>query len=273
MSTYAFLGPAGTFTEEALLSMGVEDVEPVSCDSIAEVFHAVEEGRAERGIVPIENSIEGSVTITLDMLAFESSLSIEAEVVRDIHHALIVKSGLNVEDITAVTSHPQASAQCRQWLARVLPGRPIQAANSTSEAVRRAVTEDGVAAIGTELAASLHDGEVLFQAIEDHAQNETRFIVIGRGGTEPTGKDKTSLALFIHHDQPGALLQILQEFAYRYLNLTKIQSRPTKAGLGQYMFFVDIEGHLTDDTMEQAIKCLRCKLSEVKVLGSYPAAR
>jgi prephenate dehydratase len=147
------------------------------------------------------------------------------------------------------------------------------AANSTAEAVKRAVDERGVAAIGTELASQLSGGEILFSAIEDHASNKTRFVTLGREDMEPTGDDKTSLACFIMRDQPGALLQILQEFAYRYLNLTKIQSRPTKAGLGQYMFFVDIEGHLTDDTMEQAIKCLRCKLSEVKVLGSYPAAR
>lgn len=272
MSKCAFLGPQGTFTEEALLSLNLPDIEPVSRQTIWEVFEAVEKGDAEFGIVPIENSIEGSVTATLDMLAFESDLKIRGEVVRDIHHALIVAPGLNVEEITEVASHPQASAQCRKWLGRVLPGRPVVAANSTAEAAKRAVSERGVAAIGTELAAELNGGEILFSAIEDHASNKTRFVIIGREEADRTGADKTSIALFIMQDRPGALLQILQEFAYRYLNLTKIQSRPTKERLGDYMFFIDVEGHRADENLEQAIKCLQCKVAEVKVLGSYPSA-
>ena len=272
MATYAFLGPQGTFTEEALLSLDLPDVEPVSRPTIWDVFEAVETGAAEFGIVPIENSIEGSVSATLDILAFECELKIRGEVVRDIHHALIVAPGVNVEDITAVTSHPQASAQCRKWLARVLPGRPILAANSTSEAVQRAVGERGVAAVGTELAAELHGGDILFAAIEDHTANKTRFVVVGKEPMPPSGSDKTSIACFIMKDQPGALLQILQEFAYRYLNLTKIQSRPTKERLGDYMFFMDIEAHIEDEQLAKAVECLQCKLAEVKVLGSYPKA-
>ena len=272
MGTYAFLGPAGTFTEEALLSMGMDDMELVPRVSIPDVFDAVESGDADCGIVPIENSIEGSVTATLDMLVFESALKIRGELVRDIHHALIVAPGLGVEQIEKIVSHPQASAQCRRWLARVLAGRPVMAANSTSEAVEKAVKEPGVAAIGTELAAKLHGGEILFRAIEDHEQNKTRFVLLGKETMAPTGDDKTSLACFIHKDQPGALLQILQEFAYRYLNLTKIQSRPTKEGLGDYMFFIDVEGHQADDNLAKAIECLRCKIADVKVLGSYPMA-
>ena len=269
---YAFLGPAGTFSEEALLSLEIEDVVPVPCTSIPEVFATVERGEADRGIVPVENSIEGSVATTLDVLAFETALLVQSEVVRDIHHALIVSPGLRLEDIEEVYSHPHASAQCRKWLARVLSDRAIVAANSTSDAVRHAVETPGRAAVGTELAAELHGGEVLFRAIEDYEGNQTRFIVVGEGSPAPTGEDKTSLALFIHRDQPGALLQILQEFSYRYLNLTKIQSRPTKKELGQYMFFVDVEGHIEDEPVQQALKCLRCKLSEVKVLGSFPVA-
>lgn len=269
MSKYAFLGPAGTFTEEALLSMDREGVEPVSRSSIPEVFTAVERGEADFGIVPVENSIEGSVTATLDALAFDSDLRIQAEVDRDIHHMLIVSPGLTVEEIQGVASHPHASAQCRKWLARVLPGRPVMAQNSTAEAVRKAMEEPGVAAVGTELAAELNGAEVLFRSIEDYAENKTRFIVIGEGSPARTGDDKTSLALFIHHDQPGALLQILQEFSNRYLNLTKIESRPTKQELGQYMFFIDVAAHEDDEPLQQALKCLRCKLSEVKVLGSY----
>lgn len=273
MTKYAYLGPQGTFTEQALLSLDVPDVEPVSALSIPEVFGLVEEGEADKGIVPIENSIEGSVTATLDMLAFDSELKIEGEVVRDIHHNLIVKPGLNVEEIESVVSHPQASAQCRSWLKRVLPGRPIIAANSTAEAVRQAVEGGGVAAIGTELAAELSQAEILFRAIEDHEQNRTRFVTIGHESKGPSGNDKTSLALFIHADQPGALLQILSEFAYRYINLTKIQSRPTKKELGQYMFFIDTQGHAAEEPLRKALECLRCKVAEVKVLGSYPIAR
>ncbi len=272
MTRFAFLGPEGTFTEEALMSLGLEGTIAVPKLSIPDVFEAVESGEADRGIVPIENSVEGSVNATLDALSFDHALSIERELVRDIHHALIVAPGLKVEEITQVASHPHATAQCRKWLSRILPGRQVSAANSTAEAVKRAVAERGVAAIGTLLAAELYSAEVLFDSIEDHKGNQTRFVVIGREEPTPSGHDKTSLALFIHKDQPGALLQILQEFAYRYINLTKIQSRPTKEALGQYMFFVDLEGHRSDEQVQLALKCLSCKLLQVKVLGSYPAA-
>lgn len=272
MSRFAFLGPAGTFTEEALLSLGIADVEPVSRASIDEVFAAVESGEADRGIVPIENSVEGSVNATLDALAFESTALIQREIVRDIHHALIAAPGVRLADVTAVTSHPQATAQCRKWLAANLPGRPIVAANSTSEAVQRAVAEPGMAAVGTHLAAELYGGHVLCEAVEDYEGNQTRFIVVGRDVMPRTGEDKTSLALFIRADKPGALLTILAEFAYGEINLTKIQSRPTKKVLGEYMFFVDLQGHLEDENVILALECLRLKLREVKVLGSYPRA-
>jgi prephenate dehydratase len=155
VSRWAFLGPAGTHSEEALLSLAEPGVEPVACPSIEEVFATVEAGDADLGIAPIENSVEGSVNATLDALAFESSLHIQREVVRDIHNALIVAPGVKAREITAVASHPQATAQCRRWLADHLPGRPVLAANSTAEAVQRAVDEPGVAAVGTALAAEL----------------------------------------------------------------------------------------------------------------------
>jgi prephenate dehydratase len=266
----AFLGPAGTFTEEALLSLGTEGVEPVPCATIGEVFAAVSSGRCESGVVPIENSVEGSVNETLDALAFDHELHIIAELVRDIHHALVVAPGVRLEDVTAIASKPEATAQCRGWLAGHLPGRPAVAANSTAEAVQRAVAEPGLAAIGTSLAAGLYGGEVLHEAIEDHAGNQTRFVVIGRGLGERTGRDKTSLALFMQRNKPGALLMILSEFAYGQINLTKIQSRPTKKQLGEYMFFVDLEGHVADPEVALALDCLRLKLRDVKLLGSYP---
>ncbi len=273
MSTIAFLGPAGTHTEEALLSLGLDEVVPVPCATIEDVFTAVDRGKAARGIVPIENSIEGSVNATLDSLSQGSGIMIQLEVVRDIHHALVVAPGVGRLGITGVVSHPQASAQCRKWLAAELAGRPVVAANSTAEAVQRAVVEPGLAAIGTRLAAELYGGEVHEDAIEDYGGNQTRFVVIGRGVQQRTGSDKTSLALFIHESRPGALLMILSEFAYGQINLTKIQSRPTRRQLGEYMFFADLEGHVEDSSVALALDCLRLKLREVKVLGSYPSAR
>lgn len=272
MPRYAFLGPAGTFSEEALFALGIADLEAVPCASIGEVFEAVERGQADAGIVPIENSVEGSVNATLDALAFDTSLELQGELVLDVHHALITAPGADLTAVKTVASHPQATGQCRRWLARHLPGRAIIAANSTAEAVQRAVGDPSVAAVGTQLAASLYGGEVRDPAIEDYAGNQTRFVVIGRGVVPRTGEDKTSLALFLRADKPGALLMILSEFAYGEVNLTKIQSRPTKRALGEYMFFVDLEGHVDDQNVKTALDCLRLKLREVKVLGSYPRA-
>ena len=273
MTKIAFLGPVGTHTEEALLSLEMADVTPAPFPSIEDVFTAVDRGKAALGIVPIENSIEGSVNATLDGLASGAGLTIQREVVRDIHHALVAAPGVDRHEITGVVSHPQASAQCRKWLSMELPGKPITAANSTAEAVQRAVAEPGLGAIGTRLAAELHGAEVIEDAIEDYGGNQTRFVVISRGIQPRTGRDKTSLALYIHESKPGALLMILSEFAYGQINLTKIQSRPTKRQLGDYMFFVDCEGHVTDPHVALALDCLRLKLREVRVLGSYPNAR
>lgn len=273
MTRIAFLGPVGTHTEEALLSLEMPDITPQPYPTIEDVFAAVERGKADLGMVPIENSIEGSVNATLDGLAFGGDLTIQREVVRDIHHALVAAPGVTRHEITGIVSHPQASAQCRKWLATELPGKPVIAANSTAEAVQRAVAEPGLGAIGTRLAAELYGGEVLEDAIEDYGGNQTRFVLIGRGIQPRTGHDKTSLALFIHESRPGALLMILSEFAFGQINLTKIQSRPTKRQLGDYMFFVDLEGHVQDPNVALALDCLRLKLREVKVLGSYPNAR
>ncbi len=273
MHSYAFLGPAGTFSEEALLALAIEDLEPVPCATIPEVFEAVERGQAEGGVVPIENSVEGSVPATLDALAFDTQLEIQGEIVRDIHHCLIAAPGTSLGAITSVLAHPQAAGQCRRWIARNLPGRDVTAAISNAEAVRLAVDAPGIAAVGPALAAEMYGGEVIEANIEDYAGNQTRFVMIGRGLCPRTGEDKTSLALFLKADKPGALLMILSEFAYGEINLTKIQSRPTKRQLGDYMFFVDLEGHVDDHNVRMALDCLRLKLREVKVLGSYPRAK
>lgn len=270
MPRYAFLGPAGTFSEEALLSLGIEDLEPVPCTTIEEVFEAVERGQADGGVVPIENSVEGSVPATLDALAFDSQLEIQSELVLDIHHCLVAAPGVNIADVREIYAHPQASGQCRRWLARHMPGRVIIAANSNAEAVQHALASAGTAALGPALAADLYGAEILQRDVEDYAGNQTRFVVVGRGLCPRTGADKTSLALFMKVDKAGALLMILSEFAYGEINLTKIQSRPTKRQLGDYMFFVDLEGHVEDQNVRTALDCLRLKLRDVKVLGSYP---
>jgi len=272
MPSYAYLGPKGTFSEEALLSLDVEDLEPMPCPSITEVFNVVGSGKVDAGIVPIENSVEGSVNATLDALAFDSDLTISREVVLDIRHALIAAEGTNLADVREVVSHPHATAQCRKWLAHNMPNADVVAANSTAEAVEQAVSTQGMAAVGTRLAAETYGGQVFFDSIEDFAANKTRFVVVDRSDVSKTGEDKTSLALFLHHDQPGALLMILGEFAFGEINLTKIQSRPTKRVLGEYMFFVDLEGHQDDSAVATALNCLRLKLRTVKVLGSYPQA-
>lgn len=272
MTRYAYLGPEGTHSHEALLAFAGPDALCEPASTIGEVFNAVERGKADLGIVPIENSVEGSVNATLDALAFESDLEIQAEVVHDIHHALCVAPGTTLPEITRIVSHPQALAQSRRWITEHLLGKPIVAANSTAEAVRMAVQEPGVAAIGSMFAAATYGAEVLHEAIEDFAGNQTRFVVLGSGIHERTGHDKTSLALFMKADKPGTLHMILSEFAFGQINLTKIQSRPTRKQLGDYMFFIDCAGHVEDENVRLALDCLRLKLRQVKVLGSYPRA-
>jgi prephenate dehydratase len=286
-SRIAFLGPPGTFSEEALLSQpDLAAGELVPIRSIPEVIAEVDQGRADMAVVPIENAIEGSVTATLDSLAFGSSLElvIQRELVLPIDMHLCARPGTELSDVTAVVSIPHATAQCREWLARKLPGVEIQAANSTAEAAL-AVAEDrpakgkgkaqagggARAAISTSLAAKLYGLDVLAADIEDHPDNETRFVVIGYGIPARTGHDKTTIVVFQNQDRPGSLLGILQEFAARAVNLTKLESRPTKRGLGNYCFFIDCEGHISDELVYDVLRNLAAK-HEVRFLGSYPAA-
>ncbi|MHB0977493.1 MAG: prephenate dehydratase [Candidatus Aquicultorales bacterium] len=269
-----FLGPRGTFTEEALLlNYSIDEQDLIPYPSEGEVLHAVERGEVDKGIVPIENSIEGSVNATLDVLAFETDLLIEREIVIPIVHNLIGPEGIDSGAIKRVVSHPQAMAQCRRYLAQRLPGVPVVAASSTAEAVRCVADENGHSvAIGPRLAAELYGLSVLEKDIADFEENKTRFVLAGKEMPAPTGNDKTSIVCFIKEDHPGALLQILNEFAYETINLTKIHSRPTRKALGDYCFFIDMEGHLTDKGVETALRFLGYRIREVKVLGSYPKA-
>lgn len=271
----AYLGPPGTFTEEALLRLPeAEHAELVALPTVPDIVAATESGDVDAGIVPIENSIEGSVNVTLDTLAFDTrEVWIQREIVLPIRHALLARPGIAVEGITDVVSHPHATAQCRAYLARNLPEARLHAANSTAEAARDvAERPPGWAAIGTALAAELYGLAVLVSDVEDRAENETRFVLIGKGRPAPTGSDKTSVVCFIEKDRPGSLLAILHEFSDRQINLTKLESRPTKERLGEYCFFIDMEGHAGEPPVRYAIDSLRTKILEVKVLGAYPRA-
>jgi prephenate dehydratase len=271
----AYLGPPGTFTDEAMQDwkgLGYEEALPFP--TVEEVVLAVEDGVADKAIVPIENSIEGSVNAVLDSLAFEADVLIQGEKVCPVRHYLLAREAVELGEIKGVVSHPQAAAQCRRHLVEMLPGVRLEAANSTSEAALRvAESQEPVAALGSRLAAELYGLHILKEGLEDHPENRTRFVLLGKDKAAPSGEDKTSMVCFIFQDRPGMLLQILQEFAYRYLNLTKIESRPTKEVLGEYCFFIDCEGHEEDEVVASALKCLDCKLPRVKLLGSYPRFR
>lgn len=275
--SFAYLGPAGTYHDEAARAfahrLGIENPELVECPSLSEVFDCVDRGRTEYGVVATENALEGPVTATLDNFAFRSSATILGEHVLDIHHCLIMHPDATRDDVKTVVSHPQGLGQCRRYLNDKLHSIPTMTVASTADSARRAAADKSVAGIGNAFAAELYGARVEEACIEDHFGNQTSFALIGRQGHAPvlTGtKFKTSLALFLQADRPGALLMILSEFAYAGINLVKIQSRPTKQALGDYMFFVDIEGSTSDLEVQTALNCLRLKLREVKVLGSYP---
>ncbi len=275
MLRIAYLGPPGTYAEEAVLKqrdLASEDL--ASLRSVPDVIAAVEQGDADVGLVPIENSIEGSVAVTLDTLAFDTNLLVQREIDLPVSLHLCANHGTRISDITSVVSHPNPHGQCRSWLARKLPGVELVASNSTAE-VARQVAESGRrdrASIGTARGAEIYGLEVLASEIEDHPENQTRFVLVGHGVPGVTGHDKTSIVCFQREDRPGSLLAILQEFAARAINLTKLESRPTKRSLGDYCFFIDFTGHIDDELVADCLKNLRAKQADVKFLGSYPVA-
>ncbi len=273
--TFGFLGPPGTFTQEATLQVvDPESTELVYYPTVEEVILAVERGEVAQGMVPIENSVEGTVNATVDALGFEiEGLRIQREVILLVRLHLLGRPGTSMDEINEVYSMPHATAQCRRWLRTHLPQVTVIAANSTAEAAGRVAYEKGsAAAIGPNLAAQLFGLEVIERDVTDHPEAETRFIVIGREPAPPSGRDKTSLVVFISVDRPGALLEILTEFAQRNINLTKLESRPTKRVLGEYCFFIDLEGHVEDAIVSEAIAVLDPKVAKLKSLGSYPRA-
>jgi prephenate dehydratase len=271
----AYLGPAGTFTEDALAESGfAEKFEPSRTATIAEAILAVERGEAERALVPIENSTEGSVRPTLDTLAFEAAgVAIVGEHDHAVHIHLIARPGTETGAVEAVLSHPQPLAQCARFLRGELAGVERRSVSSTAAAVRMvAESERPWAALGARTAAELYGCEVLREDVEDEPDNVTRFVWIAPRGTETEGDGpwKTSLVFSeLGADHPGALVDALQEFSSRGINLSRIESRPLRQGLGRYMFFVDLEGAAAEAGVAEAIEGLRAKAESVRILGSY----
>jgi len=276
MTRIGFLGPLGTFTEQALRSQAdLAQSEFVLFRTMPDVLDAVESGEVELGFVAIENSIEGMVNLSQDELAFNHALLIQREVVLDIEHCLMAPKGTSIDDVKVVLSIPVATAQCHAFLRNNVGQAELRAANSTAEGARLA-SELGVghAAVAPRSAAALYGLDILVADIADHPGNQTRFVVVARDGVPaPTGHDRTALVIYQRADEPGSLISILQEFAARRINLSNLLSRPTKdGGLGDYCFIVYADGHIADELVADAMRALRAKQGKVKFLGSYPAA-
>jgi prephenate dehydratase len=272
----AYLGPEGTFSEDALFAAAAgAAIEPVPAPTVFDAIRAVEDGEADRALVPFENSIEGAVRATLDTLAFEAgSVAIAGEYDHPIRHALIAREQIPLEKVEVILSHPQASAQCARFIRQSLPGAQVRPASSTAEAVREvSETERPWAALGAASAARLYGCAVLSDGVEDEPDNVTRFVWIAPPGTEAKGGGQWRTTLVfaeLGDDHPGALVEALIEFSSRDVNLTRIESRPLRRGLGRYMFFVDLDGSVGDAAVAEAIDGLRAKAESVRVLGSYP---
>ena len=265
----AFLGPEGTFTQAAALKHFGHSVTTVPLGAIDEVFREVEAGTAHYGVVPVENSTEGVIAHTLDML-FTSPLKICGEVELRIHHHLMGR-GAGLEGVQRVYSHSQSLAQCREWLDAHLKEVERVDVRSNAEAARRAAEEEGVMAVAGEAAAELYGLEVIARNIEDQPDNTTRFLVLGRNGIPASGDDKTSLVLSTRNE-PGALYGLLQPLSANGVSMTRIESRPSRRGMWEYVFFLDIEGHADDAPVKQALAELERQASLFKVLGAYPKA-
>jgi prephenate dehydratase len=284
-----YLGPAGTFSEEALLASAATDtVEPLPLASIYDAVMSLRRGAVEWAIVPIENSLDGSISVTLDLIADEvAHVEIVGETLLRVRHSLIAAEPIRLEEIDTVLTHPQVPGQCERFLREELPHARVLPADSTAEAVRTVLADGvrGTAALGTVLAASIYGGEVIRESVEDRGDNETRFAWLARvtrGGQRPQpplasqdGEDwKTSIVFWgAGAESPGWLVRCLGEFASREINLTKIESRPRRERMGHYMFFVDLAGHVDDGPIAEAIAGARAQCEHVRVLGSYRAGR
>jgi chorismate mutase/prephenate dehydratase len=265
--TVSYLGPRATFTHLAALQKFGNSTSYLSARTISDVFLEVRKGRADFGVVPIENSTEGSVSHTLDMF-MESDLKIFSEIMLEVTENLMSKGQL--KDITKIYSHPQALGQCRRWLEANVPHVELVATSSTAQAAELAANDSTAAAIANELAAEVYHLDLLVRRIEDNPNNYTRFFVIGHSSTEKSGRDKTSLMFSIKH-KAGALAEVLRIFANYGINLTRIESRPSRQRAWEYVFFVDVEGHFEDEHLSRALSEVATNCIFLKILGSYPS--
>lgn len=273
---YSYLGPRGTFTEEAVRALdGGPDPDALPCPSIQATLEAVRSGTAELGVVPIESSVEGAVTATLDELAVGTELAIRAEVLVPVEFVLLARPGTRLADVQVVGGHPVAQPQCRRWLTANLPQASFRPAASNSDAAQQVAAGQLDAALAGVFAAELYGLAALATGVHDRDDAVTRFVAVRLPGPPParTGADKTSVVAFLADDHPGALMDILGQFAFRGVNLTRIESRPTGDGIGRYCFFIDCEGHVAQARVGEALMGLRRVCSAVRFLGSYPQAR
>lgn len=263
----AYLGPAGTFSEQAVYQQFGHAVEGIPCASVDEVFRATEAGTADFGVVPIENSSEGAINRTLDLL-LQSTLAISGELSIPVHHSLMTKTG-SMDGVTRICAHSQALAQCQVWLNLNYPGIERQAVASNGEAARLASEDATVAAIGGEIAAKRYNLGVVKAHVQDDPHNRTRFAVIGRLQPGPSGRDQTSLVLAVPN-KTGALYNLLAPLAKHGVSMTRVESRPARIGTWEYYFYVDVDGHAQDETVARALEELKQNAAFFKVLGSYP---
>jgi prephenate dehydratase len=271
----AYLGPPGTFSEEAVARCdlaGGDD--PVPCATFADAYEALRRGQVEGAILPIENSIEGSVGATLDLLVHAPGPLIRREVLVPVRQHLLARPGTRLEDVRRVVSHPQPIGQCSRFLREKLAGVPLEPAHSTADAAKRAAAGDpGTAAIASRAAAERYGLAVLAESIQDVEENVTRFVLLAQQDETATGRDRTSIAFTLDRDRPGGLYDVLGEFARWGINLSKVESRPMKEALGHYVFFIDFERHRADPEAAAALAGVRARVDRLHVLGSYPQAQ
>jgi chorismate mutase/prephenate dehydratase len=267
----AFLGPEGTYTHSATLKFFTPAARLIACASLEDIYQSVESGEAQFGVMPVENSSEGSIVQTLDCLS-SGSAQICGEIQLPIHHAFLAGPDTSAENITRILSHQQSLGQCREWLKLNYPGIERIVVSSNAEAARRAATETGTAAIAGVAAAGIYGLQILEEQIEDTADNSTRFVVVSRDFRNVrTGNDKTSIMLMTH-DEPGTLFRALEPFHRYGVSLSRMESRPSRRSAWSYMFYLDIRGHLEDEPVRNALDLLQGLALEVTVLGAYPRA-
>jgi prephenate dehydratase len=270
----AYLGPPGTFSEEAVTRCELAGSdEPLPCASFPDAWDAVLAGRADAALLPVENSIEGAIGTTLDLLVHRSGLMILRELLLPVQQQLLAAPGTTLGQVTRVLSHPQPLGQCARFLRERLPGARLEATHSTADAaIQVSQGLAGAAAIGSRAAAGRYGLSIIAESIQDSDENTTRFVLVARQDAPPTGRDRTSIAFTMDRDRPGGLYEVMGEFASRGINLSKIESRPMKQALGHYVFFVDFEGHRLDAPSAAALESVRRRVHQFHLLGSYPRA-